>query len=212
MENQALTFSPVAMSTKEIAPLVEKLHAHVLRDTRSLLTQVFDLQDNPNLDYEGIQGVTVIKDEHTGRISELLLDKRLTMTLVSGYNPKLRLRVIDRLEELEEQARNPTALTRADIQPLLDRISKLEEDNHRLESWADYAVEWIRYLDESDLQSLDVTGRIGRLVKEHHGYFMEVIDALTALEDRIDYIARLAPGRGKHRRVSEFLRKGPEPV
>ena len=99
-----------------------------------------------------------------------------------------------------------------DLQPLLDRISKLEEDNHRLESWAYCAVDWIRYLDENDLQRLDATGRIGRLVKEHHGYFMEVIDALTALEDRIDYIARLAPGRGKHKRVSDFLRKGPKPV
>lgn len=85
-ENAILT-----MSSREIAELCEKQHSHVMRDIRNMLNELYPKMDN--LDFKGI---FVIKNQETGLTSEILLPKRETMILVSGYRIDLRARIYTR--------------------------------------------------------------------------------------------------------------------
>lgn len=84
----------LTMSSREIAELTGKQHAHVIRDIRAMMEA---LEDDPNLDH-----VREAKDSR-GYTAEISLPKDLTLTLVAGYNVKLRKRIIDRWLELEAQ-------------------------------------------------------------------------------------------------------------
>lgn len=128
---------PVSMDSKEIAKLLEKDHGNVLRDMRVMLISLYaddylDAHMPPN--YAGgrnafIQanadaifravfeddselnhpvGVTWKRDTR-GYLTRITFDKRHTIALIAGYDPKLRLRIVDRLEELEKKLAAPTA-------------------------------------------------------------------------------------------------------
>ena len=119
----------VSMTSREIAELTGKRHDHVLRDIKSILTQVYDLQDNPDLGYQSIQGVTAETDSHTKRTSQYILDKDHTLTLLTGYDAKARMRVIKRWQELESQVSTyniPTTFAEA-LRLAADQAFKLEE-------------------------------------------------------------------------------------
>ena len=107
MPNQITTLDNVqTMSSKEIAELTGKRHDNVLRDTRQML-QELDLLNNSFLSYKGFQ---VVNDDK-GRTAEILLNKELSLTLVSGYNVKMRHAIIKRWQELEaQQAAKPAEL------------------------------------------------------------------------------------------------------
>ena len=85
------------MSSREIADLVVKTHDNVLRDARALVKQgVLKTEETP------------YTHEQNGQVyPEFLLSQRDTLVLVSGYSAKLRARIIDRWQELEERAANP---------------------------------------------------------------------------------------------------------
>ena len=55
-----------------------------------------------------VDGVKVMLDTR-GYVSEILLDKNHTLTLVTGYDPVLRMGIIQRWQELEAKAANPYA-------------------------------------------------------------------------------------------------------
>lgn len=88
------------MSSHEIAQVTSKTHSNVLRDIRNMLDQI----DKSVLNYQQYQVVT---DEQTKRTSEIKLDKNLTITLIAGYNPDIRYRIVKRWQELEAQASQP---------------------------------------------------------------------------------------------------------
>ena len=87
------------MTSKEIASLTGKTHHHVLRDIRSLLTALHG--DDPDLD--DVSGVVVERDSR-GYATSVSLDYEHTLTLLTGYSPLLRKRVVDRWRELEKAA------------------------------------------------------------------------------------------------------------
>lgn len=82
------------MSSREIAQLCEKRHADVKRDIEVMANQI-------EIDVRKFAHIYV--DSMNRQQSEFLLDKNLTLTLVAGYNAKLRYRIIDRWQELEAQ-------------------------------------------------------------------------------------------------------------
>lgn len=95
-----LVLKKETMSSLEIAELTGKQHAHVMRDIRSLLKQGvsesnFGLssykQQQPNGGYKNVACYE--------------LTKKGCLILASGYDAKLRERIIDRWEELETKER-----------------------------------------------------------------------------------------------------------
>ena len=88
---------PLTMSSREIAELCEKRHDHVMRDAKKMLAELEEAAPNFGGSYLGADG--------TSRPC-LNLPKDLTLTLVAGYNVKLRKRIIDRWMELEEERAN----------------------------------------------------------------------------------------------------------
>jgi len=82
----------VTMSSREIAELTGKEHKHVRRDIEKMLT---DLQE------DGSKFGRIYRDAYGREQNEYALPKNLTMNLITGYRADLRLKVIDRLMELE---------------------------------------------------------------------------------------------------------------
>ena len=100
MTNQIAQLNDVVtMSSRDIAKLTGKRNSDVLRDIRRML-QELDLLNNSFLGYEGFQ---VVNDDK-GRTAEIQLNKELTLTLVSGYNVKMRHAIIKRWQELETES------------------------------------------------------------------------------------------------------------
>ncbi|EPS4832771.1 Rha family transcriptional regulator [Enterobacter hormaechei] len=94
----ALTITKQTMSSKEIAKLTGKQHKHVLRDIRDILAA---LGDGPELDHQGYQVLT----DARGYVSEVRLNQELTYVLMTGYNVQMRMRVVRRWMQLEEQSK-----------------------------------------------------------------------------------------------------------
>jgi phage regulator Rha-like protein len=107
----------LTMSSREIAELCGKELSHVHRDIRAMLGALIGMEDGtsegrslewsmtqkalaPFLDHEAIQGVRFVWD-YRGYAESVELPKNLTLTLVSGYNVKLRKAIIDKWQELE---------------------------------------------------------------------------------------------------------------
>ena len=141
MEIMMIENVPLTMSSREIAELTGKQHSHVLRDIKNMLANLYGNEiDDPDLDHQLNQGVSVIRDSRR-YVSEVSLDRSHTMTLVTGYDARLRKSVIDRMDELEKQVAqplNPANLSRMDILQLALDAEKenqaLKQENQQLEN------------------------------------------------------------------------------
>lgn len=83
------------MSSKEVADLTGKLHKNVIRDIREMLNSL----DGSILSHEKYQE---LKDAR-GYSSEFLLNKNLSLTLMTGYDINARHKINLRWQELESQ-------------------------------------------------------------------------------------------------------------
>lgn len=100
----AIANLPKTMGSREIAELCEKQHSHVIRDIKKMLNEL-----HPNMDGIENKGIIVLYRDN-GQIEEVSLPKRECLILVSGYNLKLRSKIIDRWQELEAKQNDPMAL------------------------------------------------------------------------------------------------------
>ncbi len=99
-ENNFQNTTVPTMSSREIAELCGKQHAHIMRDIRQMLGELYP---------EGGQskfGSTYL-DKQGKPQNCYNLPKRECLILVSGYSMTLRARIIDRWQELEKQAVTP---------------------------------------------------------------------------------------------------------
>jgi len=82
------------MSSREIAELTGKSHPHVIRDIKSILCELYDIEkDDPNLVHELKQYIS-IEIDCRGYISMICLDKELTLIVTSGYSVKQRQKIV----------------------------------------------------------------------------------------------------------------------
>lgn len=92
----ALTVNPsLTMSSLEIAELTGKEHKNVLRDIGNMLDELGQLKSERTSYYFDVQN----KQRPCYN-----LDEELSLTLVSGYNIKMRHAIIKRWKELESQS------------------------------------------------------------------------------------------------------------
>ncbi|MGL4756251.1 MAG: Rha family transcriptional regulator [Aeromonadaceae bacterium] len=91
----------MTMSSIEIADFASKEHKHVIRDIRTMISQ---LGDDPDLDH--------VSEEMDARgyTKQIHLPKSLSICLVAGYDAKYRMKIIRRWEELEEAVKQPALL------------------------------------------------------------------------------------------------------
>lgn len=98
-DSSVLRLSPVMtrqlMSSREIARLTDKQHFHVKRDIGKMLA---DLKEDASK-----FGCTYLDGQNRNQ-TEYLLDREHTDCLLTGYSAPLRLAVVRRWRELEEQA------------------------------------------------------------------------------------------------------------
>ena len=113
---------PVSMTSRDIAELTGKQHFHVMRDCRAMIQR---LEADPDLGWRWES--ETYADEQGKERQQYRLDKNTTLTLVSGYDPVIRLRIIQRWQALEESARlAPRALPgRSSPLALLDALASL---------------------------------------------------------------------------------------
>ena len=114
VENQELT-----MSSREIAELTGKRHDHVKRDICVMLE---------GLDLDAPKFGDIYLDTNNRKQTEYRLGRELSLTLVSGYNVKLRNAIIKRWQELEAQQAPQLPQTFAEaLQLAADQAKQLEE-------------------------------------------------------------------------------------
>lgn len=92
--NEITPHAPM-MSTKEIASLTGKQHKNVIRDANVMLEAL--QKDGSNLGHVEYQVVT----DERNYTAEILLNKRLSHILVSGYSIPHRAKIVDRWLQLE---------------------------------------------------------------------------------------------------------------
>lgn len=132
------------MTSREVAELTGKQHSHVMRDIRAMVEKI---SADPNLDWH-CKTEAYIDDQGKSR-DQYLMDKDTTLTLVSGYDPVTRFRIIKRWQELEGQQTMPApqvtdpalaAIIQAVVQ--IDQVrqqqARLAAEQQRLQS--DYEV------------------------------------------------------------------------
>lgn len=93
----------ITMTSREIAELTGKNHADVMRDIRNMVDQLTKaelLSCAKSTTYTGKDGRQYPQYE---------LDKDTTLTLLLGYDPVARMKVVKRWQELEAKAAAPTA-------------------------------------------------------------------------------------------------------
>ena len=111
----------ITMTSRQIAELTGKRHDNVMRDIRVMLDGLglLNFEAGSYLDANGQMR------------PEYRLDKDLVMTLITGYDVKLRLSVVKRLRELEEAATPSLAsMTPMEfIEYQYQRLKQLEAEN-----------------------------------------------------------------------------------
>lgn len=144
-ENATLT-----MSSREIAELCEKRHDHVMADIRKML-------DELNLNAPDFSGT--YKTAQGNEYECFFLPKRETLILVSGYRIDLRAKIVDRLEELENQQKLPSNY----LQALKALVESEEEkqilllENQTMKPKADFVD---HYVEVGTSKSLRETAKI----------------------------------------------------
>lgn len=99
-------------SSRLIAEATGKEHSNVVRDIKNMLEGLGLYDFHPsNLKDDDFKGFFINCKDYQGRkvVDEILLDKQLTMCLVTGYDVKQRMRVIKRVDELEERIKQLAA-------------------------------------------------------------------------------------------------------
>lgn len=110
------------MSSIEIAELTGKQHAHIMRDIRALLSQGVA---------ESNFGLGSYTDANGQERPLFNLTKKGCLILASGYDAKLREKIIDRWEELEMERKSKSApeISRKELALM---VVQAEEEKERL--------------------------------------------------------------------------------
>jgi len=95
------------MGSGEIAAVTDKEPKHVVRDIKAMLEQLGLY--SPNMDDHDFKGFFIIYKEYRGRtvIDEIWLNEDLSMTLITGYDPKRRLALIEQWQCMKTELAQP---------------------------------------------------------------------------------------------------------
>tara|TARA_R110002167_G_C12700024_1_gene653359 strand:+ start:4702 stop:5400 length:699 start_codon:yes stop_codon:yes gene_type:complete len=130
---QLMTNNNKTMSSREIAELTGKRHADVMRDIAVMYNGLgIEQNANKHFDNTGFNG---------RKISYYQLNQELSLTLVSGYNLKLRNSIVKRWQELEVSQAIAIPQTYAAALLEAGRLAQELEEKSQLLSEAKPAIE-----------------------------------------------------------------------
>lgn len=126
------------MSSLQIAEITGKRHHHVMRDIKTLLAQGVQ-ETNFGLSFK----ITQLHNGGRKKVPFYELTKKGCLLLATGYDAKLREKLIDRWEELENQQRMEQSRELLDMmREVTKRIANLKKynifalDYYNIYSWA----------------------------------------------------------------------------
>ncbi|HGM5000873.1 TPA: phage antirepressor KilAC domain-containing protein [Serratia marcescens] len=152
MANVAIGGNSPKMTSREIAELTGKQHGHVMRDIEIMLEQLG----------EGLNGyIQIWRHPQNGQqYREYALDREHTECLVTGYSASLRMRVIKRLHELEEQSSPvPQTLPEA-LRLAADMAEQKAMLEQKVQADAPKVAFVDHYVDASGSKSLRATAKV----------------------------------------------------
>lgn len=121
--SNALVTKPVTMSSRDIAELTGKEHKNVKRDIENMLDA---------LGKDALSFKRIYRDSRNRPQTEYHLPRREVEILLTGYSIPLRAKVIDRLHELEEQAKGAAFRVPQSLPEALRLAAELAEKNEQL--------------------------------------------------------------------------------
>lgn len=159
----------LTMSSREIANLTEKEHKTVMRDIRVMLN---DLGHGTDLYLGKYSSNNRMYDEYN-------LPKRETLLLVSGYMLHVRVKIVDRLEFLENQLKPqvPTNFAEA-LQLAADQAKLIEQQSEKI-AIDKPKVEFVdKLVDKSNVMNATTIAQkhgksaiwLNKILKEHDVY------------------------------------------
>lgn len=176
---------PVSMSSREVADLTGKRHPDVKRDIETMLDQLSE---------DASRFAHIYLDTMNRQQTEYLLDREHVECLLAGYSAILRMKVIRRLRELEDQQQHqvPQSFPEA-----LRLAAELAEEKQKLESQLAIAAPKAEFVDRYVEASGSLTFRqVCKLLKakepdfrlflfEHHIMY-RLSGAFTPYQQHID--------------------------
>lgn len=142
MSELSLIPEALTMSSREIAELTEKEHAHVMRDIRAMLEV---LKKDASI-------FGAIYHDAYGREQACFdLPKRETYILITGYSVTMRAKIIDRWQELEAQVKTLQAEAYEKSFDKLDRSMRAIE---RISTTLDYTSDRVFEVTMRELERL----------------------------------------------------------
>lgn len=128
----------IAITSLEIAERTGKRHDHVMRDIKAMLKGL-------ELDAPKFGGY--YKASNGKQNPMFILPKREALILASGYDVKLRASIIDRLQELENNAKPKLNTTNTILNALVETQLKLDAQDEQLRVVETIAASSVKRLD-----------------------------------------------------------------
>ncbi|EEG9348651.1 Rha family transcriptional regulator [Escherichia coli] len=171
---------PLTMSSRQIAEFVDKRHDNVVRDIRKMLNEL----EKDVLKFEGIY-----LDQYGREKIEYHLDEEMTLTLVTGYDVKRRMVVIQEWKRLKEENEK---LRSQQINPYAN-MTKLDwiREAMELEAANEQLIQEKKQLVELHVRKAIDTHSLSRLLGEKRGstkvqIILKGLCAAGVLERRLD--------------------------
>ena len=110
----------LTMTSREIAELTGKEHRNVLRDIRTMLTELYGEAGLPSFEH------TQTNPQNGQSYPIFNLPKRETLILVSGYNVGMRAKIIDRWQELEAQPTKKPVIRNQNLAMIIQMATEMD--------------------------------------------------------------------------------------
>lgn len=146
----------LTMSSREIAELTEKNHSHVIRDIKNMIDDL--LRDDPNLGHEIKQQVKFDIDNR-GYIANVSMTKKYIECLLTGYSVVLRMKVINRVHQLESAIFVPKTLPEA-LRAYADECERTQQLEHKIKQDAPKVAFIENYVMSGNSKSIRETAKI----------------------------------------------------
>lgn len=202
--NELTNFNASTISSKVISEITNKQHSDVMRDIRNLIDQLGNDKGECTFALSSYFG------ENQKQNPMYELTKKEALLLASGYNAILRLKIINRLEELEkpktrtklEIARSELALLeREEIREklLLEANNKIEEDKPKL-------IAFENVIDSANTYTLDSVSDILNIGRTTLCKMLEEKKWKTIKETNGTSSTRYAEENGYAKTVFEYIK------